>query len=544
MSKSAAARKRRPHAKRNVSSYGTRGGSAPLPSVALCVIACNEEQFIAQCLDSASAFVGEIVVLDTGSTDRTREIAREHGARVEEFTWCDDFSAARNVAIEACTADWILMLDADEELDPRSGPLLRTMAADLPQNMVGYSVTIENRQLDGSEAMCHFITRFFPRRSSLRFVGAIHEDLTYLPRPSKSSLYTSDLRIFHYGYDPGIYLARSKDARNMHLLERAYALDPENARLTYFLGQQHLASGRNDQAVEWLERFIARGEQVSYYFVVDAYRMLIEAHLRLNDPVAVERVVRVANAAHAVSAVAREVLARYEMYYGRLDQAEQHLLAALSPSAPVGIFTPLGTGGWRTRLLLAEVYERLEKRVAALEQLEHAFTELPSSMRLRIASWGARLGAAAGCASSASRWLARATAGAPDEVQPQFELFQAKLDVLRSGVAATSDVFASVDTAVAVYDWQAAYQAGLSLPLGGSAGLARIVFLATELREKGAPDAALDLLNRALDTYPASKSLYWPLVQVLTDLDRFEDALAASQVLDQLKAREAAPKAA
>ena len=88
------------------------------PSIALCVIAKNEEEYLADCLDSARPFVDEIVVVDTGSTDRTVEIARAHGARIEHFTWINDFAAARNFAIEAATKDWILMLDADERLEP------------------------------------------------------------------------------------------------------------------------------------------------------------------------------------------------------------------------------------------------------------------------------------------------------------------------------------------------------------------------------------------------------------------------------------------
>src|SRR5262252_4050456 len=107
---------RRQHASRTPHS-----GVRPLrPTLALCVIAKNEERFIRECLESARDFVDEMIVVDTGSTDRTREIARECGARVEEFVWCDDFAAARNASIDAATTDWILVLDADERLDPAS----------------------------------------------------------------------------------------------------------------------------------------------------------------------------------------------------------------------------------------------------------------------------------------------------------------------------------------------------------------------------------------------------------------------------------------
>jgi glycosyltransferase involved in cell wall biosynthesis len=84
------------------------------------LIAKNEERFLPQCLRSVRALASQIVVVDTGSTDRTVDIAREFGAEVHSFSWCDDFSAARNAALEHATGDWILILDADEELKPEA----------------------------------------------------------------------------------------------------------------------------------------------------------------------------------------------------------------------------------------------------------------------------------------------------------------------------------------------------------------------------------------------------------------------------------------
>src|SRR5205823_1109121 len=83
--------------------------------LSVCLIVKNEERFLAQSLKSVREIAQQIVVVDTGSTDRTVEIAKEFGAEVHSFTWCDDFSAARNVALEHATGDWVLALDADEE---------------------------------------------------------------------------------------------------------------------------------------------------------------------------------------------------------------------------------------------------------------------------------------------------------------------------------------------------------------------------------------------------------------------------------------------
>ena len=86
--------------------------------ISLCLIARDEERFLPGCLASVSGVVDEIVLADTGSTDRTVEIARAAGATVVHHAWDEDFSAARNAALAAATGDWILLLDADERLAP------------------------------------------------------------------------------------------------------------------------------------------------------------------------------------------------------------------------------------------------------------------------------------------------------------------------------------------------------------------------------------------------------------------------------------------
>ena len=93
--------------------------------ISLCVIAKNEEAMIADCLESVRDVVDEMIVVDTGSLDRTVAIAEAAGARVVTFKWCDDFSAARNASIKAATGDWVLILDADERLGAGQGAAIR-----------------------------------------------------------------------------------------------------------------------------------------------------------------------------------------------------------------------------------------------------------------------------------------------------------------------------------------------------------------------------------------------------------------------------------
>ena len=89
------------------------------PNISACLIVKDEERFLGQCLSSLKGVVNQIVVVDTGSTDRTIEIAGEHGAEVHHFDWCDDFSAARNFALELARGDWVLIMVAVEVLTSR-----------------------------------------------------------------------------------------------------------------------------------------------------------------------------------------------------------------------------------------------------------------------------------------------------------------------------------------------------------------------------------------------------------------------------------------
>jgi len=510
----------------------------PRPTLAVCVIARNEEEFIGACLDSVRSHVDELIVVDTGSTDRTVELATERGARVEHFEWCDDFAAARNVAIDAAHSEWILMLDADEELDTATvAGLRRRIASPLPGDTIGYSVMIENRRRDGSEdSIRHCVTRLFPRRQDVRYMGAIHEDLFRVSAPKRSTVtFIDDVRIFHYGYDPAVYVARAKDERNLHLLTRALEKQPGDPRILFHLGQQHRVGRRFAEASAALEAFQARADELPKHYLVDAYRMWIEALIGLEDEAGLNTLVQRAEDAEALSAQSHHLLAQYELKREHLGLALRHCYAALNPDAPMGVAAEPGVGGWRTRLLLAEIHSALDEPVLALEQLERVLPELPASRRSAALLDAARL-ARFGEAVNAVARVDRAVAVFAADFEVQAELLLIRLDLLHATpTPPTGGVFDELDEALAFGDWQTAYDQASALSLGGTSALVRIVYLAEKLRERRAPEAALGLLNRAIDVYSSSEPVYWLLVQVLTDLERYDDALLATEVLRRLR---------
>ena len=106
-----------------------RRNHLPSNRISLCMIVKDEQEWLAQCLESVQGAVDEIIVVDTGSSDRSNDIARQYGARIVPYVWCDDFAAARNAGLEQATGEWILFLDADEALDAEARKQLRSWTA-------------------------------------------------------------------------------------------------------------------------------------------------------------------------------------------------------------------------------------------------------------------------------------------------------------------------------------------------------------------------------------------------------------------------------
>ncbi|GAC1313692.1 MAG: hypothetical protein NVSMB2_02030 [Chloroflexota bacterium] len=503
------------------------------------MIARDEEENIAACLDSARTFVDEVVVVDTGSTDRTRQIAREHGARVTEFRWCDDFAAARNAAIEAATTDWVLMLDADERLQPDSGPRLRPLIARAPKTLHCYLPVIDSIIMpnvpDGYVSSRH--SRLFRRSEDLRFAGTIHEALRYLPDPLATSRQDApEIKIQHTGYIPEHYNARGKDQRNMYLLTNWHAADPNDALVHFHTGVQHSAMNRYPETAAAMQRCIELCDQKRPWFLVDAYLRLVNALVAMNDFDAIDRIVPHADRANLLSAKVREVLGISYRKRGLFVEAERHLLSALDPNCVVGLTGHPGAGGWSARLALSDLYEVMVRPADALAQLELALAEPDLLYRGRAARAAARIAFSLGNIPATRRWLAEAKQHADAEYETQAELLDLREALARTwtGRAELGEI-SELEDALGRRDWQAAYDAALRTSLGDALEAAASIRLADGLHAQGASDAALDVLQRVHNVRPEWPKVYWLLMQVLAALGKYDDALAAAAVLRQLE---------
>jgi glycosyltransferase involved in cell wall biosynthesis/tetratricopeptide (TPR) repeat protein len=209
----------------------------------VCVITKNEERFIEQCLKAVKPIADQIVVVDTGSTDRTIEIAKSLGAEIHQYAWCDDFSAARNAALEHARGDWVLMLDADEEL--RSDQHVRLRAELQNKKVIACRLPLVNRGQEAEGRSC--VPRLFRNAPGVFYSGRIHEQvfpsLIALGNIWGLSTAVGNAQILHHGYTKETVADRNKIERNLVLLRKAIEESPDDPNLSMNLGLELVRSG-------------------------------------------------------------------------------------------------------------------------------------------------------------------------------------------------------------------------------------------------------------------------------------------------------------
>jgi tetratricopeptide (TPR) repeat protein len=224
-------------------------------TLSLCMIVKDEEAMLGRCLEAAREAVDEIIVVDTGSTDRTVEIAQELGARVLHHEWTGDFAAARNVSFEAATGDWVMYLDADEVLVAEDAKYLRALTGRTWRDAF-YLVEINHTgELGDGSAVTHDALRVFRNRPEYRFEGRIHEQIAqHLPAYLPERLERTPVRVEHFGYLGSVRGAKDKINRNLELLQRQAAEGLDTPFLHFNLGSEYAASGDAPRALEHFER--------------------------------------------------------------------------------------------------------------------------------------------------------------------------------------------------------------------------------------------------------------------------------------------------
>jgi len=225
--------------------------------ISLCLIARDEERMLPDCLASVAGAVDEIVLVDTGSTDRTRDLARRAGARVYEQPWREDFAAPRNEAARRATGDFILQLDCDERLAPGAGEALRR-AADSARFDVGllplhhasrlgapFDDVLSGRARLGAPVR---LPRLLRRTPDLAWRGRVHECVTEWAARRGNTLRAVEAAIVHLGNAAGHRDERAKKERNVALLRRRCDEEPDDVTAFGYLAGELLAAGDRAEA--------------------------------------------------------------------------------------------------------------------------------------------------------------------------------------------------------------------------------------------------------------------------------------------------------
>lgn len=208
-----------------------------MQTLSLCMITKNEEKNIKACLDSMVNIADEIIIVDTGSTDRTIEIAKSYGAKVFSYKWNDDFSEARNISLEKATKDWIIVLDGDEVLPKEDGKKLKNIIN--TTSMEALYLRLENI-VDNKSLGDAVVLRVFRNNKLYRFRNKMHEQVIFSIEENggKDKIQATNLKILHYGYDPKIYNMVDKQKRNLKILE-SYPEEERDGYFYYSIGNEY-----------------------------------------------------------------------------------------------------------------------------------------------------------------------------------------------------------------------------------------------------------------------------------------------------------------
>ncbi|NPV29188.1 MAG: tetratricopeptide repeat protein [Firmicutes bacterium] len=333
--------------------------------VTLAMIARDEEEFLAGCLEQALPFVDAIVVVDTGSQDRTAETAECYGARLLRHEWRDDFAAARNTYLEEIREGWVLTLDADEYLTPEAGILLRRLAEKNEPKV--YYLRTFNYHSDLVPVFSDIANvRLYWRTDDTQYVGKIHEQLsTSLFRELVGGPY-----VLHFGYLPEILSKKKKFNRNFELLEKA-TLENHYPFEWYNLGTLLVSEGKAKEGLYALEKYFQLETPETLKLRPSAYWHAARAALACGKKeLALEYAEKACGTplpeCYFTKAQVLEALGRTEEAIAAYRQA-----AAL-PDPPASLYqifnqTDSTIKLWRARLAAASLLEK-EKRYAEAER--------------------------------------------------------------------------------------------------------------------------------------------------------------------------------
>ena len=226
--------------------------------ISLCMIVKDEERVLAECLESARPYFSEVIVVDTGSTDRTKAIAEEYASKVIDSPWKESFSEARNVSISHATGDWIFWLDADDTVPIRTGMAILDFVLKASKDTLGFVVPVQfvEEGPSGGTRVDHL--KLFRNLPGLEFEGRIHEQILESLRKHPVRILRIDEPIMHSGYDVSPEGQAKKRERDMRLLALDLKERPDHPFVLFNMGMTEHHAGLHEEAIAWLDKSLEK----------------------------------------------------------------------------------------------------------------------------------------------------------------------------------------------------------------------------------------------------------------------------------------------
>ena len=344
-----------------------------MASISLCMIVKNEEQNLAACLDSVKGLVDEIIIVDTGSTDGTVDLARRHTDNIYFFEWMDDFSAARNFSLSKATCDYLMWLDADDVIEEvNHGEFLK-----LKENLHMFDIVVMKYHIghneQGEVIKISSRERVFKGQNSFRFEGAVHERIPLTDKNTKIEI--SDIFVTHTKNVLDDKIRATSLARNFSILDRAVKSGSYSARDLYYYATM-LAGKDEAGALPYLLEFVDNPGRMEFTGIM-AYLCLHNIYLNYGE---INKALKIlTDYEHRNSHMSEYYCALGDFYHKRMNET-QNAIAAFKKALSCDSVTP---SGFKTanspeyyyyipRLRLGELYVSLNRFEEAVEHYRHA----------------------------------------------------------------------------------------------------------------------------------------------------------------------------
>ncbi|WP_010631893.1 CDP-glycerol glycerophosphotransferase family protein [Sporolactobacillus vineae] len=293
--------------------------------ISLCMIVKNEESVLQRCLESVKDGVDEIVIVDTGSTDKTKEIAKQYTDKVYDYKWNDSFSEARNFAQSKATSEWILALDADEFVDHQN---LLELRDELKENKNDFNMcVVKIYNFAGRDAQTifnNYHVRIYKNDPAIKYYRAIHEQLKRMDGKELRS-HVSRLVVYHSGYLSYTVATKNKGLRNRTLINKEIKVEGQTGFDYFNLGNELVSQGKTERALDCYVKAYQKAPNIKFSWVGTCLIQICQCLVSLKRYQDTLNVIRDSEAIFNSYPDFKAIRGRVYFLQGRLDDALHEL---------------------------------------------------------------------------------------------------------------------------------------------------------------------------------------------------------------------------